>query len=128
MYVHKYTTSSCVSSTHLIQPSSTTAMSITTNTSFASSTTITTTCGSSTCTPAATSHSTTHPPCCLAPPPRAHWQPRHGCLREPPALPTAQACAHTPYYIYCPYNNPHRMCLYSLTTSYPMVSRNDLCS
>ena len=123
IYIH-----SCVSSTHLIQPSSTTTISITTTTSFTSSTAITTTCGSSTCTLATTSRSTTHRPCCLAPPPRAHWQPQHGCLRGPPAMPTVQACVHTLYYIYRPYNHPHRMCLYSLATSYPMVSRNNLCS
>ena len=131
MYVHNYTTSSSVSSTHLTQPSSTTTISVTT-TSFASSTAITT------CTvppvaalpvlrppPVA---APLIPPCCLAPPPRALWQPQHGCLREPPAPPTAQACAHTPCYIYRPYNHPHRVCLYSLATSYPMVSRIDLCS
>ena len=122
IYVHVRTqvfyvvVAACVISTHLAQPSNTTAISVTTTTttSFASSTAI-------------TSCSTTHLPCCLAPPPRAHWQPQHGCVRESPAPPTAQSsCPHSLLHPYCSYNHPHRMCLYSLATSCSMVSRNDL--
>ena len=51
-----------------------------------------------------------------------HHQSQHGYLHEP----TAQAHVHASYYIYRSHNHPHRMCLYSLATSYPMVSRNDL--
>ena len=120
--MYKYTTSSCVSSTH---PAFQHHCYLYHHHHQFRSMAITTTYGSSTCTPATTSRSTTHPSCYLAPPSRAHWQPQHGCLREPPAPPTAQVRAHASYNIY---HQPHRVCLYSLATSYPIVSRNDLCS